>query len=105
AKRARVPFVYYLIDELHRLVPQPALSGVARVIEQANVRRAPLVLSINRALRDYTIAMGAPRGRTEVLPAGVDLERYAGAQDGSSVRRRYGLSSEDLVLFFMGWVY
>ena len=105
ARRADVPFVYYLIDELHRLVPQPALSGLARVIEQANIRRASLVLSINRALRDYSIAMGAPPERAAVLPAGVDLGRYMAAHGGSNVRRRHGLSPEDLVLFFMGWVY
>ena len=105
ARRAGIPFVYYLIDELHRLVSQPALSGLARVIEQGNIRRASLVLSINQTLRDYTIAMGARPWRTEVLPAGVDLGRYGTAPGGSNVRLRHGLRPEDLVLFFMGWVY
>jgi glycosyltransferase involved in cell wall biosynthesis len=105
ARRARVPFVYYLIDELHRLVPEPALRGLARVVEQANVRRASLVLSINRSLQEYTIEMGAPPERTKVLPAGVDLDRYAATTDGSDARRRLGLDASDLVLLFMGWVY
>lgn len=105
ARRARVPFVYYLIDELHRLVPQRAFQGLARVIEQSNVRRASVVLSINQALRDYTVRMGAPPDRTKVLPAGVDLQRYLKPDDGLSVRERLGLATTDLVLFFMGWVY
>lgn len=105
AKRAGVPFVYYLIDELHRLVPQPALSGLAQLIEQANIRRASLVLSINRALWEYTISMGASPGRSKVLPAGVDVGRYAAPRSGSDVRQHNGLSLKDLVLFFMGWVY
>jgi len=105
ARRAGIPFVYYLIDELHRLVPQRALQGLARVVEQANVRRASLVLSINQALRDYLVEMGAPPEKAKVLPAGVDLIWDLRAEDGPEVRKRYGLASNDLVLFFMGWVY
>jgi glycosyltransferase involved in cell wall biosynthesis len=105
ARRAKIPFVYYLIDELHRLVPQPAFRGLARIVEQSNVRRASLVLSINQALRDYTVAMGAPPEKSKVLPAGVDLDRYLSTGDGSQIRKRHGLQGGDLVLFFMGWVY
>src|SRR2546427_6518068 len=105
ARRAGIPFVYYLIDELHRLVPQRALQGLARVVEQANVRRASLVLSINQALRDYLVEMGAPPEKSKVLPAGVDLFRNLRTEDGPEVRNRHGLASTDLVLFFMGWVY
>jgi glycosyltransferase involved in cell wall biosynthesis len=105
ARQANIPFVYYLIDELHRLVPQPTFRGFARVLEQSNVRRASLVLSINQALRDYAVDMGAPPERAKVLPAGVDLERYLRAGDGTEIRNRNGLQAGDLVLFFMGWVY
>jgi len=105
AHRAEIPFVYYLIDELHQLVPQQAFRGVAHLFEQANVREASLVLAINQALVDYAVEMGAGRERARVLPAGIDLERYLSAGDGVAVRKRLGLDPEDLVLFFMGWVY
>ena len=105
ARRAHIPFVYYLIDELHRLVPQRAFRDLARVIEQSNLRTASLVLSINQALRDYAMDMGAPPGKTMVLPGGVDIERYLSAGDGSGIRKDHGLEPGDLVLFFMGWVY
>src|SRR3989475_4556352 len=105
ARRAKIPFVYYLIDELHRLVPERAFRGLGRIVEQSNVRRASLVLSINQALRDYSVDMGAVPERAKVLPAGVDLERYLSAGDGSGIRKRLGIQSEDFVLFFMGWIY
>src|SRR2546422_1469592 len=105
ARRAGIPFLYYLIEELHRLVPQRALRGLARLVEQSNVRRASAVLSINQALREYALEMGASPERANILPAGVDLGQYSSAQDGSAVRKRHGLEPEDLVLFFMGWVY
>jgi glycosyltransferase involved in cell wall biosynthesis len=105
ARRNGLPFVYYLIDELHQLVPQRGFRGVARAIEQGNVRRASLVLAINQALRDYALSMGAPADKAKVLPAGIDLDRYVAAGDGRAVRKQLGLEDSDLVLFFMGWIY
>ena len=104
ARRHGIPFVEYVIDELYRLMPRRVLQGLSKIVEQADYRRAGLILSINEALRDYTIAMGAPRSKTPVLPAGVDLDRYptAGRADA---RRRLGLNDDDLVLFYMGWFY
>ena len=104
AERREIPFVYYLIDELHQLVREPALRGLARLIEAANVQRAPLVLAINQSLRQYAIEIGAQPDRTRVLPAGVEVDRFA-AGDRSAVRKRFGFGERDLVLFFMGWVY
>lgn len=104
ARKEGIPFVYYLIDELHRLVPESLLRGIARIIEQANVRRASLVLSINRRLNDYAISMGALPRSVRVLPAGVDLE-WVASGDRRGVRERHGIRNGDLVLLFMGWVY
>jgi len=105
AWRAKIPFVYYPIAELDRLVPQAAFRGLARILEQSNVRRASLVLSINQALRADSLAMGAAPEKATVLPAGVDLERYLSIGDGAEIRKRHGLEAGDLILFFMGWVY
>ncbi len=104
ARRHGVPFVHYVIDELYRLMPRRLLQGLSKVVEQADYRRATLVLSINIALRDYTLAMGAAPERAKVLAAGVDLTRYLNAE-GSEVRRRFGLTDRDIVLFYMGWMY
>ena len=97
AQRAKIPFVYYLIDELHLLVPQRAFRGFARVVEQSNVRRAQLIFSINQALRDYAMDLGARPEKAKVLPAGVDLERYTSGGDGAEIRNRHGLQAGDLV--------
>jgi len=104
ARRHGVPFIHYVIDELHRLMPRRILQGLSKVVEQADYRQATMVLSINEALRDYTVSMGARLERTKVLPAGIDLHRYINA-DGSGIRKRLGLTDSDLVLFYMGWLY
>lgn len=101
------PSVYYVIDELHRLVPQPWFRSLARRVEIHNMRRADLVMSINEGLRDYTIQMGTDREKTAVLRAGVDLQRFdaISSADRELARRKLGFDENDVVLFFMGWLY
>ena len=99
-----IPFVYYIIDELHRLVPQPLFQGIARSIERSNCERSDLVLSINEGLRDYTIEMGAAPEKTRVIRAGIDLDWLKHA-DREKKREELGIRKDDIVLFFMGWLY
>jgi glycosyltransferase involved in cell wall biosynthesis len=102
--RRGIPFVYYIIDELHRLVPETILHPIARFVEQGNNKRSSKVISINEALREYSEGLGADPSKTLVIRAGVDFERFASA-DGSEVRKRYGFTDQDTVMFFMGWLY
>ena len=101
AKKMSIPFVYYIIDEMFRLVPQKYFRKLARYIESKNMKCADTVLSINEGLREYTIQMGADREKTRVIRAGVDLERFSRV-DGRSIREKYGIKDDDVVLFFMG---
>lgn len=104
AKDAGIPFIYYIIDELHQLTPQKGFRGLARLIEGSNLRNADYVISINEALKEYCINLGAPVDKCVVLRAGVDLHRFEGG-NRNKVRQRYGLGDSDFVLFFMGWLY
>ena len=60
----------------------------------------------NEGLRDYVIKLGAPAERTYVLRAGINARQFSpDSNNGSTLREHYGLSEEDVVLFFMGWLY
>ena len=104
AKNKGIPFIYYIIDELHRLVPQKYFQKIARFIENKNMKNSNLVISINEGLREYTIQMGADRERTEVIRAGVELASF-NSIDQKIIRKMHGIKDDDLVLFFMGWLY
>lgn len=104
AKKYKMPFIYYSIDENFRLVPQKYFRWLAKYIEGANTKNADKVISINEGLREYTIQMGANPENTAVIRAGVDLERFSSAS-GDVIREKYGFNEEDVVLFFMGWLY
>jgi len=99
-----IPFLYYILDELHRLVPEKTFRDFAGYIESKNMENADIVISINEGLREYSIKMGAHKEKTYVVRAGVDLERFV--SDGREmVREKYGILDDDIVLFFMGWLY
>jgi len=99
-----IPFVYYIIDELHRLVPEELFQPIAKNIESGNNKRSNAVITINEGLKDYCVDMGADPKRTHLIRAGVDFERFSKA-DGSMIRKKFGFNEKDTVLFFMGWLY
>ncbi len=105
AKKKGILFIYYILDELFRLVPQKHFWLLARLIEQKNMKNADKVLAINEQLRNYTIQMGAKRTNTALLRTGVDLERYDQKLSGIEIRNQYGIKANDTVLLFMGWLY
>lgn len=105
ARRNAIPFIYYWIDVLHRLIPFKPFQPIARILESKTLKQADKVLVINDKLKEYVTGIGAPPERTQVLRAGIDIEQFSPVENGSAIRKQYGLKKDDLVLFFMGWLY
>jgi glycosyltransferase involved in cell wall biosynthesis len=105
AKRNAIPFIYYWIDVLHRLLGFKPFQLIAKVMEGKTLKQVDRVLVINDKLKEYVIKIGAPVKRTRVLRAGIDIGRFNPLENGSAIRRQYGLKKGDKVLFFMGWLY
>lgn len=105
AKKNGLPFVYYWIDVTHRLIPVKAFQPVGWAFERIALKLADVILTINLKLKDYVIEMGADPDKTMVLGAGIDLARFDTAINGQTVRDSYGIGKDDIVLFFMGWLY
>jgi glycosyltransferase involved in cell wall biosynthesis len=105
ARKNKIPFVYYWIDVLHRLIPFKPFHPIAMLLERRTLRQADKVLVINEKLKDYVIELGASPERIQVLRAGIDIERFDPVTRGDTIRQHYGLTRKDIVLFFMGWLY
>lgn len=105
-QRNHVPFVYYWIDVLHRLIPLRAARWLGKLLERSILKGADRVLTINDKLWEYVVAAGAAPD-TEVICAGIDVNKFrpAEAQQVTALRRVYGIKDTDRVLFFMGWIY
>jgi glycosyltransferase involved in cell wall biosynthesis len=105
AKKNNIQFVYYLIDHLHTLLPGMFKRIIAKQFEKMTLKGADKILVINKGLKDYAVEMGGDINKNSVIPAGVDLERFNPKVDGSLIREKYGIKKDDILLFFMGWIY
>jgi glycosyltransferase involved in cell wall biosynthesis len=105
ARAADIPFIYYWIDVLHDLIPFKPFRPIGRMVERKALKLANRIITINERLREYVSTQGADPNRTEVLGAGIDIDRFKPTADGRMLRERYGFRDDDIVLFFMGWLY
>ena len=104
AKRNSIPFIYYLLDVLHKLIPFKPFQLIAKVIEKKILKNADAVIAHNSRFKDYLLTMGADPGQAYVVTAGVDLGRFKEHVDGSEIRKKYDIQNGDFVLFFMGYL-
>ena len=105
AKKHNIPFVYYFIDVLHALIPEKAFQSMGKRFTQKTIENADLVITINKKLSEFAINMGSKPETTKLIDAGIDLNSYDPDLDDSAIRNEYGIGKEDIVLFFMGWIY
>lgn len=104
SRRNNIPFIYYWIDILHTLIPFKPFQGIAKSLERKTLRQADKVLVINEELRTLVTRMGADPKRTSVVRAGVNLAQLE-ENSGDKIRTEHGIEKDDIVLFFMGWLY
>ena len=105
AHRHHIPFVYYLIDHLHTLLPHWSMRIVAKQVERLNIRHADSIFVINKGLKDYVVNMGGDPNNVSIIPAGVDLVEFNPSVSGSAIRLTHGVGEDDTLLFFMGHLY
>ncbi len=105
AKKQGIPFIYYWIDVSHRLIPAKFLHPLGWIIERRTLKKADRILTINYRLKDYVIGLGSPPNETKVIGAGVNLRNFDPFISGSAVRKEYGINDDDIIVFFMGWLY
>jgi glycosyltransferase involved in cell wall biosynthesis len=104
AKLFGIPFVYYLIDSLHTLIPEKYLQPFGRFVESRTLMLADQVLAINKHLGSYASRMGARR-EPKIITAGIDKTRFNPDVDGTAIRGELGIHENEIVIFFMGWLY
>ena len=103
AKKEGIPFVYYWIDVLHRLIPEKAFQALGEYMERAAIQNSTEVITINHKLEEFVKSLGATN--TSVIGAGIDLKKFNPSLKGTSIRQQYNIKEDDNVLFFMGFLY
>lgn len=106
ANKKNIPFIYLMVDKIHQLIPNRFFRLFGFALEQYIHRKAKKIIVINEQLKDYSIRMKANPESTYVLRAGVEIELF---KEDLEIRRKmrdkYAYKDEDIVLFFMGWLY
>lgn len=106
ARKNHTSFIYYWTDVIHTLIPFKLFQPIAKVIEKQIIKNSTRVIAINEGLKDYVVGFGADPTTTQIIPGGVDFERFNPSKiDSHKIREKYSISEGDLVLFFMGWIY
>lgn len=103
AKKKGIPFIYYWIDVLHKLIPEKGFQALGKRLEMVTIQNSTKVLTINHKLEEYVRSLGATN--TNVIGAGIDLEKFDPSLEGTSIRQQYNINDDDKVLFFMGFLY
>ena len=105
SKKHNIPFVYYLIDVLYTLIPEKAFQSFGKIINKKAIANSDLVITINERLKELAIELGSKMDNTIVIDAGIDFDSYNPNLSDSKIRKELGISEDDIVLFFMGWIY
>ena len=103
SKKENIPFIYYWIDVLHHLIPEKHFQALGKYLERTTIKNSTQVVTINHKLEEFVRNFGAKN--TKVVGAGIDLNKFDSKLDGSQIRQKYGLKDNDIVLFFMGFLY
>lgn len=105
AKKHKIPFLYYLIDVLYTLIPEKTFQYFGKMINKRAIANSNMVITINQQLKELAIELGSDKNNTIVIDAGIDLDEFNPKLDDSNIRKEYGISKDEYVLFFMGWIY
>ncbi|MCL2157599.1 MAG: glycosyltransferase family 4 protein [Methanobrevibacter sp.] len=105
AKKHKVPFVYYLIDVLYRLIPEKPFQYLGKIINKKAIANSTKIITINQKLKELAIELGSDKENTIVIDAGIDLNEFNPELSDLNIRREFNISKDDYVLFFMGWIY
>ena len=106
AKKNNIPFVYYFIDVLHQLIPEKSFRNLGRKITKNTIKNSSYVLTINRKLSETAIELGANPYKSTIIGAGINLDQFNYKKHkGFKIRKYYRIEKNDIVLFFMGFLY
>lgn len=102
----KIPFIYLMVDKIHQLIPYHIFKPFGYALEKIIHKNSSKIVTINEQLKNYCIRMGADSENTFVIRAGVETSLFKpNKQFRSEMRKEYHIKDEDLVLFFMGWLY
>lgn len=106
ARKHDIPFIYYWVDIIHELIPEEILRPLGKKIEKEILHKSTKVLVINKMLGKYiSNNFNMPEKQIHEIPGGVEVSKYNNVDKRTEIRKKFGFSDDDIILYFMGWIY
>jgi glycosyltransferase involved in cell wall biosynthesis len=105
AKKYGIPVVFRSIDILYQLVPSKILRRPTFCLETWVYKNSDKIMTLSPKLSEYVIRMKAKKDKVELLLFGVDLDKFNPNVESGSVRKRFGIAKDDLVVLFVGTLF
>jgi len=106
AKLFKIPYIFYYIDVLHKLVPIPYVQEIGRIATRFCLKFADRVIIQSKFHQDYVINEGAKPEKVRNLPDGITLKNIlVDKAKLNNLKSKFSISDEDFVIFFMGFLY
>ena len=105
AKKAGIPFIYYWFELMHCLIPYKPFRSLGKLIETETLKKTDRVLTTSDSLKTPVSEMGMLPDHIQTLESGVSVELYNSNDKRNFIRSHYDIGDDDIVLFFMGWIY
>jgi len=105
AQQNKIPFIYYWIDALDTLIPERYLQKIGRFIERKTINNSERLFVTNEKLKDHLTKLGADSTEIEIFSSGIDFTQFNSNIKGDETRKKYKIKDDQIVLFFMGWLY
>ena len=106
SKFLKIPYIFFYIDFLHKLVPISYVQDFARVVARILLKYADHVLVHTKLQRNYVIREGTLPQNVEVLPDGISLENISvDEKKFNMLKSKYSIKDNEFIIFFMGYLY
>ncbi len=106
AKLFKIPYIFYYIDLLHKLVTITSVQGIARIVTRFLLKFSDQVIVQTKFHEHLVISEGANPQRVKELPQGVSLENIVVNEEKlNKLKQKFLISGNDFVIFFMGFLY
>jgi hypothetical protein len=104
-KKNRIKFLYFIFEKYYNLIPFKVLRFIGKLKMQKALINSDYNIALTLLYKDYLDIYCKNRNKNKYLPQGVDLSHFNPNLKSEYLQKKYNLHKDDIILFFMGWIY
>ncbi|MFX0073105.1 MAG: glycosyltransferase [Candidatus Hermodarchaeota archaeon] len=106
SKIFKIPYIFYVIDHYHTLVPIKIAQPVAKIFYRFSIKYADQVIVVTKLLQNFVLNELKVKKDIKILLNGISLENtIVNEEKLKNLKLKLGIAETDFVLFFMGYLY